>query len=52
MIRAGLDLLYQVNVPVAGLTLTRINPKRMDRYGYYGYGYGYGARNLEKYYTN
>ncbi len=52
MIRAGLDLLAQVNVPVAGLTLTRIDPKRMDRYGYYGYGYGYGARNLEKYYTN
>ena len=52
MIRAGLDLLAQVNVPVAGLTLTRINHKRMDRYGYYGYGYGYGARGLEKYYTN
>ena len=52
MIRAGLDLLHQVNVPVAGLTLSRIDPKRMDRYGYYGYGYGYGARNLEKYYTN
>ena len=52
MIRAGLDLLHQVNVPVAGLTLTRIDHKRMDRYGYYGYGYGYGAGNLEKYYTN
>ena len=52
MIRAGLDLLAQVNVPVTGLTLTRIDPKRMDRYGYYGYGYGYGVRNLEKYYTN
>ena len=52
MIRAGLDLLAQVNVPVAGLTLTRIDPRRMDRYGYYGYGYGYGARGIEKYYTN
>jgi capsular exopolysaccharide synthesis family protein len=52
MIRTGLDLLHQVNVPVTGLTLTRIDPKRMDRYGYYGYGYGYGARDIEKYYTN
>ena len=52
MIRAGLGFLGQVNVKVAGLVLNRIDPKRMDRYGYYGYGYGYGMRNIERYYAN
>src|SRR5690606_11194692 len=51
MIRSGLDLFRQINVPVTGLALTRIDPRRMDRYGYYGYGYGQGSRGLQKYYA-
>lgn len=52
MIQTGLDLLRQVNVRVTGLALTRIDPRRMDRYGYYGYGYGRGSGKLQKYYSN
>jgi succinoglycan biosynthesis transport protein ExoP len=48
MIRSGLDLLYQVNVHVKGLALTRIDSKRMHRYGYYGYR----GRKIDKYYAN
>ncbi len=50
MVQTGLDLLRQVNLKVTGLALTRINPKRMDLYGYYGYGYRGGS--LKKYYSN
>jgi len=54
MVRSGMDYLHQVNVHVAGLALTQIDPKRMDRYGYYGYGYGhgYGRRKIDRYYAN
>jgi Mrp family chromosome partitioning ATPase len=50
MIRSGLDLLYQVNVHVKGLALTRMDSKRMHRYGYFGYGYQGGK--IDKYYAN
>ncbi len=52
MVQSGLDFFHQVNLRVTGLSLNRINPKRMDRYGYYGYGYGYGRSGIGKYYTN
>lgn len=52
MVQTGLDLLRQVNVRVTGLALTRIDPRRMDRYGYYGYGHGSGSRKLQKYYSS
>ena len=51
MVRTGLELLRQVHLPVTGLALTRIDPTRMDRYGYYGYGQGRRARKFEKYYA-
>ena len=51
MVRSGLELLRQVNVRHVGLVLTRIDPKRMDRYGYYGYGYGSPGSKLQKYYS-
>lgn len=55
MITTGLDLLRQGNVGGIGLALNRVNPKRMDRYGYYGYGYSYGygsgSRKLQNYYS-
>jgi capsular exopolysaccharide synthesis family protein len=50
LIRSGLASLFQVNVRVSGLALTRVNAKRMDRYGYYGSGYGGTATS--KYYSN
>lgn len=51
MIRTGLELLRQANVHAIGLALNKVDPKRMDRYGYYGYGYGAGSGNLQKYYS-
>ena len=42
-VREGLRLLATVNVRVAGLVLTQIDVKGMERYGYGGYGrYGEG----------
>lgn len=54
MVQSGLDLFHQVNLRVTGLALTRIDPTKMDRYGYYGYGYGsgYGSRKMQKYYAH
>lgn len=52
LIRAGLDLLAQVNVRVAGTALTRVSPRRSIHYGYYGYGYGRSARKLKRYYAS
>ena len=52
MVQTGLDLLKQVHVRVTGLALTRVDRRRMDRYGYYGYGYGSGSRMLQKYYAD
>lgn len=51
MVRTGLELLRQVHLPVTGVALTRIDPGRMDRYGYYGYGHGRRARKFERYYA-
>lgn len=51
MIRTGLESLRQANVHAIGLALNKVDPKRMDRYGYYGYGYGAGSGNLQKYYS-
>lgn len=51
MVRTGLELLRQVHLPVTGLALTRIEPSRMDCYGYYGYGKGWRARKIERYYA-
>lgn len=52
LVRAGLDLLAQVNVRVAGVALTRVAPRRSVHYGYYGYGYGRSARKLKRYYAS
>ncbi len=52
MIQTGLDLLRQVHVRVTGIALTRVDRRRMDRYGYYGYGAGSGSKMLKKYYTD
>lgn len=51
MIRTGLESLRQANVHAIGLVLNKVDPKRMDLYGYYGYGYGAGSGNLQKYYS-
>lgn len=51
MIRTGLESLRQANVHAIGLALNKVDPKRMDLYGYYGYGYGAGSGNLQKYYS-
>ncbi|MCL5776873.1 polysaccharide biosynthesis tyrosine autokinase [Limibaculum sp. FT325] len=49
MVKTGLGSLSQAHVHVSVLALTRVDPKRMDIYGYYGYGTrGYG---LGKYYS-
>lgn len=49
MVKTGLGSLSQASVHVSVLALTRVDPKRMDIYGYYGYGTrGYG---LGKYYS-
>ncbi len=50
MVQSGLELLRQVNLRVTGAVLTRVDPRRMDLYGYYGYGYR--GRGLQKYYSN
>ena len=46
MVRTGLRLFQQVGIPVAGVALTRVNPKSMHQYGYYGYG----SRGMKQYY--
>lgn len=51
MVQTGLDLLGHVNVRINGLVLTRVDPRGMDRYGYYGYGYGAGSKKLQRYYS-
>lgn len=48
MVRTGLGLFQQVGINIAGVALTRVNPKNMDRYGYYGYGSG--SRKMRQYY--
>lgn len=48
MVRTGIGLFQQVGIPVTGVALTRVDPKNMDRYGYYGYGSG--SRKMRQYY--
>ena len=52
-VHEALNMFKSVNVPVSGLVLNQINPRRLRSYGGYGYGayssYGYSA---SKYYNN
>lgn len=48
-VQAGLRAFRSVNVPVAGLVLSRVNPKGMQRYGY-GNRYGTYAAYGRNYY--
>ncbi len=50
----ALHQLTMVNVPIAGLSLNRVDPKRMRKYGYGGKNGGYGGYSSygAKYYSN
>ena len=49
-VKRGLQMFRTVNVPVAGLVLTRIDQRKMERYGY-GREYGNYARKSQYYNT-